>query len=131
MDALAWIGSLRQGRSGQAGGKQVGGYLIVESREPFGSRDVERMWDLAEELAKAGDEVTVFLVQNGVLPVRATSAAANRVADLAGRVRVLADDFSLRERAIRPEELAEGVRVSSVDELVDLMLADGSKVIWH
>ncbi|GIU84225.1 MAG: hypothetical protein KatS3mg008_1000 [Acidimicrobiales bacterium] len=109
----------------------MGGYLIVESREPFGSRDVERMWDLAEQLAKAGDEVTVFLVQNGVLPVRTTSAAASRLAGLAGRVRVLADEFSLRERAIRSEELVAGVRVSNVDELVDLMLAEGTKVIWH
>ena len=45
-------------------------YLLIESRDPYDSNDVWFCCDLARQLAQQGDEVTVFLVQNGVLPAR-------------------------------------------------------------
>ena len=45
-------------------------YLLIESRDPFESNDVGYYYDLAADLARRGDEVTLFLVQNGVLPAR-------------------------------------------------------------
>ena len=45
-------------------------YLLIESRDPFDSNDTGFCQDLAKQLA-GGNEVTVFLVQNGVLPARA------------------------------------------------------------
>jgi hypothetical protein len=44
---------------------------------------------------------------------------------------VLADEFSLRERGIRGDELAAGVRPAGIDTLVDLVVDEGRKVIWH
>jgi hypothetical protein len=44
-------------------------------------------------------------------------------------VQVLADGFSLRERAIG--SLVDGVKVSDMNELVDLLLGSGTKAIWH
>jgi sulfur transfer complex TusBCD TusB component (DsrH family) len=77
-----------------------------------------------------GNKVTLFLIQNGVLPARQGSKYAGRLAEIAkDRITVLADDFSLRERSIR--HLADGVRMSGVDELVDLIMAEGTKTIWH
>jgi sulfur relay protein TusB/DsrH len=109
----------------------VSKYVLIESRDPFDSADVGRVWDLAEGLVANGDEVTVYLVQNGVLPARAASSAAGRLSGLAETVTVLADDFSLRERGIGDDELAEGVGVSDVGSLVDLLVGDGTKVLWH
>jgi len=43
---------------------------------------------------------------------------------------VLADEFSLRERGIKPDALREGVRSAPLDVLVD-QLADGRKTMWH
>lgn len=106
-------------------------YLLVEARDPFDSADVARSYELAAGLAERGDDVTVFLVQNGVLPARAGTAATGSLQRLAARADVLADDFSLRERGIRPDELAAGVRPAPIDRLVDLMVDDGRKVIWH
>ena len=80
---------------------------------------------LAAGLADDGSNVTMYLVQNGVMPARAGSTAAADLTALAGKVDVLADDFSLRERGI--SNLADGVSESNVDALVD-MLADGRKV---
>jgi intracellular sulfur oxidation DsrE/DsrF family protein len=104
-------------------------YLLIESRDPFEVNDVLYYYDLADELAKDG-EVTLFLVQNGVLPAR-RSARSKRLTELAkAGVRVLADDFSLRERGIRPDRLAEGVSAAPLDVVID-QLADGRKALWH
>jgi sulfur relay (sulfurtransferase) complex TusBCD TusD component (DsrE family) len=108
----------------------MGQYLLIETRDPFDSADVRQMYDLGLRLAEESHDVVVFLVQNAVLATRRSSSVAPQVGQLSSRVRVLADDFSLRERAIGEDELVEGVRPSSIDDLVDLMV-DGRKVIWH
>jgi sulfur transfer complex TusBCD TusB component (DsrH family) len=108
----------------------MGQYLLIETRDPFDSGDVRQMYDLGLRLAEASHDVVVFLVQNAVLATRRSSSVAPQVGQLSSRVRVLADDFSLRERAIGEDELVDGVHPSSIDDLVDLMV-DGRKVIWH
>ena len=105
-------------------------YLLIESRDPFESNDTEFCRDLAARLARRGHEVTLFLVQNGVLPAR-MSAHSAKLTDLAGKgVRVLADEFSLRERGIAGDRLAAGVQPAPLDIVVD-QLADGAKALWH
>ncbi len=105
-------------------------YLLIESRDPFESNDVGNLYDLAGALAKSGHTVTLFLVQNGVLPARPgrRSSALGALAD--ARVQVLADAFSLRERGIAPDRLAAGVRPAPLDVVVDC-LAEGAKALWH
>jgi len=105
-------------------------YLLIESRDPFTSADVDAHWQLATSLAREGDTVTLFLVQNGVLPAR-LRARSHGLAELAGAgVEVLADEFSLRERGIAPTALVAGVRPAPIDVVVDL-LAEGRKAFWH
>jgi intracellular sulfur oxidation DsrE/DsrF family protein len=105
-------------------------YLIIESRDRFEANDVGFAHDLARRLVAAGNQVTFFLVQNGVLPAR-SGARASGLAELAqAGVEVLADDFSLRERGIANSRLQAGVKPAPLDVVIDGM-ADGSKVIWH
>jgi hypothetical protein len=104
-------------------------YLLIESRNPWESGDVAYLYGLARDLAGSDNEVTLFLVQNGVMPVR-KGAKDSGLAELTGKLTILADGFSLRERAIGPEALIAGVAVSDVDAVVDL-LASGAKAIWH
>lgn len=104
-------------------------YLLVESRAPWDSEDVTCFSGLATGLATAGHEVCVYLVQNGVMAAR-QGAKDGGLSDLAGRVRVLADDFSLRERAIDAADLIAGVRPAGIEELVDLV-AQGARAAWH
>lgn len=105
-------------------------HLFIESREPFESQDSQALYDLAQGQVDRGNEVTLFLIQNGVLPARAGSLHATRLAELArGNVTVLADDFSLKERAVR--HLADGVKPANIEALVDLIMSEGTKTIWH
>jgi hypothetical protein len=105
-------------------------YVLIETRDPFDSADVDSVFTLAGRLGDAAD-VSVYLVENAVLPARAASSAAARITSLAGRTTVLADDFSLRQRGIGVHELAPGVAPASIDRLVELITAPGSKAMWH
>ena len=105
-------------------------YLLIESRDPFDANDVAYFYELAAGLARDGNEVTLFLVQNGVLPARPSTRSA-ALADVAGAgVEVLADDFSLRERGISSDRLASGVTPAALDIVID-QLAEGRKALWH
>ncbi|HEY3176718.1 MAG TPA: DsrE family protein [Candidatus Polarisedimenticolia bacterium] len=105
-------------------------YLLIESLDTFEANDVGYYYDLAAGLAKAGSNVTLFLVQNGVLSARRCPASA-RLSDLAAAgVEVLADEFSLRERGIEKSRLASGVKPAPLDVVVE-QLAEGRKALWH
>ena len=107
-------------------------YVLVESRDPFDSRDCEHFYEIARGLKDAGNDVTLFLVQNGVLPTRKESTHAPKLKGLAAaQVTILADAFSLKERAIGHEDLVASVKSSDVDHLVDLLMAADTKAIWH
>ena len=108
----------------------MGKYVLIQSKSPWESGDVGHFYGLARELGKTGSEVTFYLVQNGVMAARtgARDAAFDQL--LAERVRVVADDFSLRERAIDRSALKQGVKPGPIDEVVDL-LAAGAKALWH
>ncbi len=105
-------------------------YLLISSRDPFDSNDVGNYYELATGLAKEGNEVTLFLVQNGVLPARKSSKSQLLTDVAAAGVTVLADDFSLRERGIGADRLIDAVKASPLDVVVDHM-ADGTKTMWH
>ena len=105
-------------------------YLLIESRDPFDSNDTQNFYELASGLKRQGHEVTLFLLQNGVLPARPSAASAALSAVANSGVEVLADDFSLNERGISTDQLAEGVTVASLEVVVD-QLAAGRKTIWH
>ncbi len=105
-------------------------YLLIESRDPFESNDVAFSYDLASGLAKAGHEVTLYLVQNGVMPARRGARADGLGAVMRAGVRVLADDFSLGERGIDAGRLMAGIEPAPIDVAVD-HLADGHKTLWH
>ena len=114
-------------------------YLLIESRDPFEYGDVGYFCGVAKDLAAAGNDLTFYLIQNGVLMSRRgvegnplTSITDGSTTDgSTGRVDVRADDFSLKERGIATGSLISGVKVSNVDELVDLLAEDGIKAVWH
>jgi predicted peroxiredoxin len=105
-------------------------YLLIESRDPFENNIVARQYDLAVNLVKEGNEVTLFLVQNGVLPARPGKYSPLLTNTAEAGVEVLADEFSLRERGIAAGKLAEGVRAAPLSIVID-QLAEGRKALWH
>lgn len=119
---------LSSGESRVKGGDNVDHYLLIESRDPFETNDVLYYYELTKGLVEAGNEVTLLLVQNGVLAARPSAHSATLSALGRSGVKVLADDFSLRERGI--SKLAEGVLAAPIDVVIDHLEA-GHKTLWH
>ena len=105
-------------------------YLLIESRDPYESGDCGHVSGLAIGLKHAGNNVSVLLINNGVLPARRGSINEHLNALLRGGITVLADDFSLRERGIFPGKLRQGVEPAAIGLVIDKLLR-GVKVIWH
>ncbi|MEP6818352.1 MAG: DsrE family protein [bacterium] len=106
-------------------------YLFIESRDPFESRDTEFLEETAMSLKQRGHAVTIFLVQNGVLAAR-RNGRDSYLGRLAGAgVTLLADDFSLCERGIQNAELQPGIQPSGIETLVDALMSEKTKAIWH
>lgn len=139
-DLHDWIRTASQTRRPGPGVKEVEteegseivmrSYVFIEARDPFESRD-SFVTQTASELKERGNDVTVFLVQNGVLAARAAAGISPLPALIQAGIQVVADDFSLRERGIRREELNPGITTADIDALVDLLVRDNTKAIWH
>ena len=106
-------------------------YLFIESRDPFESRDVQFVVETATALKRQGNDVTVFLVQNGVLAARKNASASHLPRLVEEGIRLLADDFSLRERGIRTTEMNSEIKESGIGLLVDMLAQEETKAIWH
>jgi sulfur relay (sulfurtransferase) complex TusBCD TusD component (DsrE family) len=104
-------------------------YVFIESRDPFESRDTQFIEETAVSVKERGHEVTVFLVQNGVLAARGSAGRLDRLTE-AG-VTVLADNLSLSERGIKAEHLSPGIRESGIEALVDAIVQENTKALWH
>jgi predicted peroxiredoxin len=103
-------------------------YLLIESRDPFESNDVGYYYDLARGLVEAGEKVTLFLVQNGVFVARPSAKAPQLRVLVGSGVKILADDFALKERGIT--KLLDGVQIAPIEIVVDHLEA-GHKALWH
>lgn len=106
-------------------------FLFIESRDPFESRDTQFVEETSIGLKQRGHEVTVFLVQNGVLATRRCVRNSYLARLTESGVNLLADDFSLCERGIEPVELLPGVQESNIETLVEILLRENTKAIWH
>ena len=104
------------------------GYLLIESRDPFESKGFTQRCELALTLLGESAGVTMFLIENGVLGARAGARVRELEKLTKAGVRVLADEFALRERGIG--ELAPNVVAVNLDTLVG-ELAGGTKTLWH
>lgn len=104
-------------------------YVFIQSRDPFEARDPQFLEETAIAVKERGHDVTVFLVQNGVLAARQSTRRLERLTQ-AG-VTILADDLSLRERGITHDELAPSVQEAGIGALVEAIVQENTKAIWH
>jgi sulfur transfer complex TusBCD TusB component (DsrH family) len=105
-------------------------YLLISSRDPFTCPQTSELYELAAALRRGGHDVTLFLIENGVLAARAGSDARGLLETMAAGVTVLADDFALRQRAIPIGSLLGAVKPARLEHVIDA-LAGGSKTVWH
>ena len=95
------------------------------------SGPVDWPFALAAAWVRADDEVVVVLLDGAVAASRASADTAAAIGDLlTAGVSVLAEDGALRRRGIAAAAIVDGVKVTGLDEVADLV-ADGSdRVVW-
>ncbi len=104
-------------------------FLVVNTTDPIAGAGGDAS-ALALRLSKSGKRTGVFLVQNGVVPAR-RGARWDLREDLVGAgVTIQADGFSLRERGVGPDALADGIEETDLDPILDA-LADGTRILWN
>ena len=91
------------------------------------------MYQVAEQLVDNGNDVTLFLIQNGVFVTRRSSKnnPMDTLLSRQGNIRIMADEFSLRERGIEVQHLVEGIQIARIDVLVDMLVDSKFKILWH
>ncbi|MFH1328330.1 MAG: DsrE family protein [Candidatus Bathyarchaeota archaeon] len=92
--------------------------------------------NLAASSEEKGVNTTVFLVEDGVFVARKgqkekDNANVLGVQDLIDRgINILAEDVSLKARGISSEKIAKDVKVSTLDELVDITMEKSDRTVW-
>lgn len=104
-------------------------YLLIESRDPFETREVTNDYRLATDLDRHGNDTTLFLVQNGVMPARKGAMRNGLHTLINSGVKVICDEFSLRERGIYSDALTDGIEIGPLDIVIE-HLANNSKTVW-
>jgi len=106
-------------------------YLLIETKGPL--EGGEYAFDLGGQLRGLNHEVTVYLLQDAVFSARKGFKDGERLVAEARKnsLTLLADEISLRQRGVTRERLADQVKVSTMDELTDLLMERSDKAIWH
>ena len=81
-------------------------YLLIESRDTFRTGEVAFCHDLARRLAAAGDRVTLFLVQNGV--VRTEGEHFSETFPLNGKTCTFQSNFQYANGEVRYSNFQSG-----------------------
>lgn len=105
-------------------------YVIVETGDSAEPGAPNQGIETATNLAANGNDVTVFLVQNGVFLARRGARYNGHTSAQKVSMTLLADDFSLRERGIGADQLSPDISASPLESVVDRLVA-GSKVLWY
>ncbi len=106
-------------------------YVLIESKSPLDGG--EYSFELGRQLRAQHHDVTVYLLQDAVFAARTSMPAGQQLLREAEKhgLTLLADGVALRERGIGGGYIAKGVRVSDMNELVDLLMDRSDKAIWH
>jgi sulfur relay (sulfurtransferase) DsrF/TusC family protein len=115
--------------------------IIVQiSRAPFGHENTFAGLYVASASLSKGLDVVVVLMGDGAFAARKgqvdpqalifmppTETQLVDIADIGGRI--IVDRNALGERAIEERELIEGIEVMDTDEINDLILEKGEKIV--
>jgi sulfur relay (sulfurtransferase) DsrF/TusC family protein len=104
-------------------------YLLVETGGPSAGPGCDRFVGDAVRLAEAA-RVTLLLLENGVAAaVRDAQPALGALLRSGGELWV--DSFSLRQRAVYPDDLVSGARLVDMADVAERLLRPGLTAVWH
>ena len=105
-------------------------YLIVNSRDLQEYSGGQYIQNLAGQLQQKGNDITLFLIENGVLAARKGNEVGKNLTNLTKQgMKILAEDVACKARGIT--EVGEGITQANIDQLADLIIEGDTKIIWY
>lgn len=106
-------------------------YVLIETKSPLNGGVYA--FDLGRQLREFQHDVTIYLLQDAVFAARRRFEAGAQLLQDARQagLRVLVDAVSARQRGIVGERVAPGASLADMDTLVDLLMEQSDKAIWH
>ncbi len=103
--------------------------LLLTARDPLHAADVAHPARLARQLAAAGEEVVLVLVEDAVTLARLGHAWSDALtAAVESGVRVFAEEEALSRLAVH--RLVDGVKPTGLGEVVDLLFDWSDRQAW-
>lgn len=103
--------------------------VLLTARDPLRAADTAYPARAARDLAAAGHEVTLVLLEDAVVLARRSHAgAADLEAAIGSGVQVLAEEEALSRRAVA--EVGEGVKPTGLAEVVDVLMTRTDRQAW-
>ena len=106
-------------------------YFLIASRDPYTHGSARRCYELAARLADEGCRVTLFLVQNGVLPARPGAARRELARPRAARRAACWRTPSRCASAASPPTRSRRGWSPRPLEVVIEALEHGAQALWH
>lgn len=103
--------------------------ILLTARDPLQAADVAHPARLARQLAAAGQEIVLVLLEDAVTLARSGHAWSDAIsAALQAGVRVVAEEEALARRAVH--RLLEGVKPVAFGEVVNMMFDWSERQAW-
>lgn len=103
--------------------------VLLTARDPLRAADTAYPARAARDLAAAGHDVTLVLLEDAVVLARRDHAgAADLEAAIGSGVRILAEEEALARRAVA--EVGEGVKPTGLAEVVDVLMDRTDRQAW-
>ncbi|HEV2787056.1 MAG TPA: DsrH/TusB family sulfur metabolism protein [Solirubrobacteraceae bacterium] len=103
--------------------------LLLTARDPLGASDAAHPERLARQLATAGHDVALVLLEDAVAAARSGHAWADAVAAAhAAGVQIGAEEEALARRGV--SRLVDGVKPYTMGAVVDLLMTWSERRAW-
>ena len=98
-------------------------YLLIQAFDPQEGEVVTPLHELASDLVQEGNEVSILLVDRGVLTPRSVSGVAALARAERTGIEVLVEESSMRAHGVAATEFPHGVHVASDATIADRITA--------
>jgi len=125
--------------------------LIIVSKDPYSFEETNLALSIALMSKEENVDTTIFLIEDGVYVARKGQRAVGRtnISEkleklINNGINVLAEDLSLKSRGMASheqdhgdhshvtyyEKIIDGIKISNIDELIDLVMEKSDRAIW-
>lgn len=103
--------------------------LLVLSKDPYSTEIPDLVIDIASNSKEKGNNVALYLVEDGVTATRKCEFGDKIMAALKKGIKVYADDKAVLARGLS-EKLIDGVETREIGSLLDFIMDEYERVAW-